>query len=308
MVAAGATRVAVHDHLVHLHHEDDDALVAGAAAFLADALARGDVALVNARPERTAAVLARLEADGTDVESARAGARLRCWDAAEVSDRLVDADGILRRDELDATVRGLLDEVAAMGASLAVFGEAAGLLWARGAQAAALEVEARWAELGASVGLSLYCAYEVTSVRREIGGLAAVGAVHRRVLGADTPPTASATRRFQPSLDAARAARRFVAERLVPTAAAADVALVVAELATNAILHAGTPFDVELTDLGTHVRIAVADEGEGEPATASRGEASIDGRGLRIVESVSDRWGVERTETGKRVWAELALT
>jgi len=76
MVAAGATRVAVHDHLVHLHHEDDDALVAGAAAFLADALARGDVALVNARPERTAAVLARLETDGTDVESARAWAEL----------------------------------------------------------------------------------------------------------------------------------------------------------------------------------------------------------------------------------------
>jgi len=32
------------------------------------------------------------------------------------------------------------------------------------------------------------------------------------------------------------------------------------------------------------------------------------GRGLRLVDELSDRWGVDPLPWGKRVWADLAVT
>lgn len=88
-----------------------------------------------------------------------------------------------------------------------------------------------------------------------------------------------------------------------------DVRLLVTELITNALRHAGMrPGDeigvrAELSD-GT-VRIEVHDPGR-EGLVAMRPPGSQGGGyGLHLVERITDHWGVEREE-GNTVWAELS--
>lgn len=112
---------------------------------------------------------------------------------------------------------------------------------------------------------------------------------------------------FGPSVEQAVAARRF-ASRVVADAGLAhtvhDVALAAGELATNAAEHARTPFDVVVV-LDGCVRIEVADGSAELPVVADIDVDAERGRGMALVELVSCRWGVDRTPTGKRVWAEI---
>ncbi|MEU0134437.1 ATP-binding protein [Streptomyces sp. NPDC006296] len=116
----------------------------------------------------------------------------------------------------------------------------------------------------------------------------------------------------------ARLARRLAEQQLalwgIPygSGTARTVALVTAELASNAITHGGLPgrdFRLALVRLPHAVRVEVTDTRperllpEPSPAPAD----ATSGRGLLIVEAYADRWGctVRDTRT-KTVWAEVA--
>ncbi|MFJ4962419.1 ATP-binding protein [Streptomyces sp. NPDC088729] len=92
---------------------------------------------------------------------------------------------------------------------------------------------------------------------------------------------------------------------------AGDAALVVSELATNALLHGairGRLFRVHLTLTASALRIAVSDpRGERLPCLREPDAEDCYGRGLQIVARLADDWGVEPRTVGKTVWAELAL-
>ena len=84
--------------------------------------------------------------------------------------------------------------------------------------------------------------------------------------------------------------------------------LLVSELVTNAVLHAGLRGDDEI-EVVVHrnaaLRIEVADGGPGIDGRPRR--APVDGeggRGLFIVDALAARWGVERFGHA-RVWFEL---
>lgn len=81
------------------------------------------------------------------------------------------------------------------------------------------------------------------------------------------------------------------------------VRLVTSELVGNAVRHARTPLAVDL-DLDRHeLRVGVTD---GTPGTVQQVAADLEapgGRGLLLVDRVSDRWGCERADGGKTVWA-----
>jgi anti-sigma regulatory factor (Ser/Thr protein kinase) len=108
-----------------------------------------------------------------------------------------------------------------------------------------------------------------------------------------------------------RAARRFVAKTLSSWGhddAVWDAQLVVSELATNAVLHAGTPFTVRLTLQGRKVRLEVDDGVSRAPRERRFGPDATTGRGIGLVAEVSASWGVSMRPGGKSVWCELSGT
>jgi anti-sigma regulatory factor (Ser/Thr protein kinase) len=103
-------------------------------------------------------------------------------------------------------------------------------------------------------------------------------------------------------------ARRFVAKALTGHPAAAIVALLVSELATNAVVHARSRFEITVRLALGRIRVEVSDGSPWLPrprqswATADR----ENGRGLHLVERLSSQWGATATTDGKVVWFEVA--
>jgi serine phosphatase RsbU (regulator of sigma subunit)/anti-sigma regulatory factor (Ser/Thr protein kinase) len=126
-----------------------------------------------------------------------------------------------------------------------------------------------------------------------------------------TRPTAirKAALDLDPDPAAARAARRFVTATLddwdLPDLAD-DVISVVTELVTNATQHAGTTSQLRLRSHPGRLIIEVADSDGRIPRPAVTQAMDERHRGLLIVASLSERWGVRPTDRGKVVWAEIA--
>ena len=78
------------------------------------------------------------------------------------------------------------------------------------------------------------------------------------------------------------------------------------ELVTNAVLHAGTDVTVALA-LGRDgvLRLEVRDGSARIPQQRRYGAQATTGRGIALVDGLSDRWGVEPSGGGKTVWCEL---
>lgn len=84
-----------------------------------------------------------------------------------------------------------------------------------------------------------------------------------------------------------------------------DAAVVVSELATNSVLHAGSSFSISVALEETLLRIAVHDRKPLSVAVRDGGLSPRPTHGLGLVEVLSLRWGTEGTAQGKAVWAEL---
>ena len=106
----------------------------------------------------------------------------------------------------------------------------------------------------------------------------------------------------------AERARRFVERALTSwnCMELIEVTVLLAnELVTNSVLHANTDIRVEITKLPTGVRVQVSDH---DVALVTPRRASVHaegGRGLALVEGISDGWGVERWDGGKTVWFQI---
>ncbi len=101
------------------------------------------------------------------------------------------------------------------------------------------------------------------------------------------------------------AARRFATDALSgsPASTVDAVELMVSELATNCIRHERTSFHIAILGSSREIRVEVTDSGSGTPTMRSPGPDEPSGRGLQIVDMLSDTWGVEREQpSGKTVW------
>ena len=86
-----------------------------------------------------------------------------------------------------------------------------------------------------------------------------------------------------------------------------EVELLVSELATNAVLHARTPLRLTLCRRGRRLRIEVGDGDPTPPRLNLRpNPLHPGGRGMCLVNSLADDWGVDVTDEGKTIWFELA--
>jgi len=83
------------------------------------------------------------------------------------------------------------------------------------------------------------------------------------------------------------------------------VKLTASELVSNVVLHTdgGGLLRAWIPSLGAPVRLEVGDQMDRMPLLQSR--AGPGGKGLAIVDSVSDAWGVVPVDGGKVVWAEF---
>ena len=126
-----------------------------------------------------------------------------------------------------------------------------------------------------------------------------------------TPERRTVARTFEPSAESPRLARRFVGEVLDDfgaQSASESAVLLVSELVTNAVLHARTDVDVVVAaGSDDRVRVSVIDRSPSMPAQRSFSATAGSGRGLRLVESVASRWGVDAKDQGKEVWFEIDL-
>ncbi len=124
------------------------------------------------------------------------------------------------------------------------------------------------------------------------------------------PPAASMELTFDPSAPAR--ARAFswgvLASWGAPEARREDVGLALSELVANAIRHARPPLRIRVTDARTHVLVEVCDGSSEAPRRRNPTPRDMDGRGLRIVESLALCWGWRPHGDGKCIWCEVLVT
>jgi PAS domain S-box-containing protein len=84
-----------------------------------------------------------------------------------------------------------------------------------------------------------------------------------------------------------------------------DTVLLVSEIVTNALIHAGSPIGVR-GEVGPHgVRVEVSDASPHHPTPRDYASTAGTGRGLALVVDLVDDWGVTVADVGKTVWFEL---
>jgi len=104
-------------------------------------------------------------------------------------------------------------------------------------------------------------------------------------------------------------ARRFLLETVceVHLARVVDEAeLLVSEVITNGIVHGAPPVTLRLIcEAGQVLRVEVGDSSPQRPQLRHPGEEEMSGRGMEMVDLLSQDWGVHDRESGKVIWFTL---
>ena len=87
-----------------------------------------------------------------------------------------------------------------------------------------------------------------------------------------------------------------------------DAVLLVSELVGNAVRHTGARvFGLRMRRRRGWIRIEVRDPSRGLPCLMPVQEMDVSGRGLFLVDKLSDRWGVDLRPRGKTTWFEMRV-
>jgi anti-sigma regulatory factor (Ser/Thr protein kinase) len=287
-------------HAVQFYREEGE-LFDTVGTFLADGIRHGDVSIVIATEPHLRTFDSALVNAGIDPVAARADERLLTLDAATMLTRVI-RNGRPERAAFLSTMGTVVRCAAEDGRSVRVFGEMVSLLWNRGDVIGAIELETLWNELRRELRFSLLCAYCGDSLWDDshADARSAVCRLHSAVLG-----------HFPNDAGAPRKARRLVADALVQWGheqeLSESIALVVSELATNAVTHARSAFSVLARSDHQVIRVSVSDASAVMPKLRRVGPGQGSGLGLQMVDALAGSWGVEVTAGGKAVWAQLAL-
>ncbi len=297
------------EHVVHFY-ADDYELSRTVGAFLADAVALRAPAVVIATEAHLEAFVAALEATGLEPDRALEDGSLVFLDAAATLGRFT-TDGGIDPEAFRQVVGEILREASQAGPGrVRAYGEMVALLWESGDVLGAIELERLWNELGQELEFTLLCGYhsESVSLPEQAGALEQVCHLHSSV----SPSGANRERsgEFPAEPDSPGSARHFAVEALrscgLEGVTLDDAQLVLSELATNAVIHARTPFSVTISATASRVRMAVRDASPVRPIMRDDDPMALSGRGLHLVDKLAVDWGVEIAADGKTVWATFA--
>jgi hypothetical protein len=88
-----------------------------------------------------------------------------------------------------------------------------------------------------------------------------------------------------------------------------DAELVATEMITNALLHAGPPIHLRVTTVGRGARVEVGDASRALPVRPLRTVSGMTGRGLALLDALTESWGTDLVPNGgKVVWAQLGTS
>ena len=302
----GTENLNVGHHVVQFYGHDEE-LAERVADHLLAALDRDGVAIVIATPAHTAAFETRLRRAGADLAAARARQAYLTLDAAETLDALM-AGGRLDAAAFGRVIGGLIERARAghRRGPVHAYGEMVALLWDAGLVGAVSQLEAMWDDLGRRRPFSLFCGYQSGQVTSDLAAFAEVCRLHKEIIGPAPDGMPGAVRTFSLTRESPAAARRFTVGTLRGWGIgdlSDDAALVVTELAANAVVHAHSGFTVILSARGGQLRISVRDaDPRGREALVP-----VPLHGLGTVDALASRWGVESLgSAGKTVWVELS--
>ncbi|WP_326757439.1 ATP-binding protein [Streptomyces phaeochromogenes] len=88
-----------------------------------------------------------------------------------------------------------------------------------------------------------------------------------------------------------------------------DAVLLGSELVANVVQHTGARvLGLRMRQRAGWIRIEVRDPSRGLPCLMPQSETALQGRGLYLVNQLSDRWGVDLLPRGKATWFEMRVT
>jgi anti-sigma regulatory factor (Ser/Thr protein kinase) len=224
----------------------------------------------------------------------------------------------------ERVIGGVLDDLAGDG-PVHAFGEMVALLWDAGDVAAVIELESLWNDLAEDHTFSLYCAYAMSSLEQS-GDLVAAKRVCDRHSGVASLPASDIrvaeseafsesndfARLFVPVPAVVRDVRGFVREIFRAwgeEACTPEAEIIVAELATNAVVHARSPFRVTISRTRSEIKLSVSDASTVAPEKPDGNlgvrEDRAGGRGISMVASLSQTWDTHHEADGKTIWATM---
>jgi anti-sigma regulatory factor (Ser/Thr protein kinase) len=83
--------------------------------------------------------------------------------------------------------------------------------------------------------------------------------------------------------------------------------LLVSELVANVVTHVAAPMTLRVARGPSTIRVEIDDPSTEIPVVRHPGAAEEHGRGVLLVDQLSDSWGVEPRANGKTVWFELGV-
>ena len=223
------------------------------ARFVADGWDRDECVVVVATEQHREEVTELLAQRGYDPAARTEHGRYLALDA-EATLQQIMVDGTIDPDRFLLRANEVIAQASSAGVPIRAFGEMVSQLWQNGLLEPAIELELLWNQLLRAHDFTLLCAYptgafehaELVDVRRVCElhtDLLAPSAVWEE--GGVVEAGHACSRVYLPIPESVPAARHFVVDVLRSWGhgeLAPDAALIVSELATNALRHADSPF------------------------------------------------------------------
>lgn len=308
---SGWDDMSVTEHFVQFY-EADGFLLKSLSGFIGKAITSGESAIVVATAEHRQGLDELLQANGINIDGAKADGRYLTLDAAETLSKFM-VDGSPEPDRFNEVMGNVIRSVTFGDTPIRAFGEMVALLWADGNNKAAIKLEELWNDLQKAHSFSLFCAYPMTGLAGEqyVEAHNDVCSVHSRVIPAESYADLSdqddrlraiaSLQQKAESLEAEVNVRREVEERL-------RLALVGEQMARAEAETANRMKDEFLATVSHEIRTPLnaiigwshlLRSGRLDDATAARALETIDRNAKSQAQIIEDILDVSRMITGK---------